>query len=148
MLISLQCEPSGIVPWFDDPQFFSERGVVNLGDDGMWVVAHYTGTKPWQNQQDPERLLATLDPNQVSITVPAFVTASELFTLSGTVNKPADKLVIFFDRLPVQVSVVDGHFSRQLSLTTPSEYSITKVVDPSTGEQLAFTASSTIAVML
>lgn len=114
----------------------------------MWVVAEYIGDKTWENLKDPNLLLSALDPYQVALTVPAFVAASTEFVISGTTTKGVSSLVVFLENIPVHIPVVDGVFTRSLSLTTPSEYRVVRVVDPSTGDSLSFNASSTISVML
>lgn len=148
MLVSLKCLPDGTVPWFDQSVFFSEKGIVNLDAEGVWIVASYTGSKEWINERDPEQLLATLDPTSVVISLPSFVLVGEPFIVSGTSKHQATKLVLYFNKTPVMVPVVDGTFSRELSLTVPAEYQITKVVDPSTGTPLIFSSPSTLAVMM
>ncbi|MGU5635149.1 hypothetical protein ACV1DV_06310 [Aeromonas veronii] len=123
--VSILCPADGVIPWFDAPELFSELGVFNLGDDGVWVVAEYTGTCDWVNDKDPDQILSVFYPEPLRVIHPDVVMAGQEFELSGSYHQDA-AIVLFFGSIPVTVSVTGGVFKRQLSIPAAGVYTLNK----------------------
>ncbi|WP_144431305.1 hypothetical protein [Aeromonas schubertii] len=135
MRVSIPCSEQGLVLWFDSPEFFNELGVFNLGDDGVWVVADYSGERKWDNIKDPESILSAFYPSPLTASHPDFVLAGQPFELTGSYHRDAD-IVLFFGDLPVTVNVTEGSFKRQLTIPTAGVYTLNKASLLSSGEAI------------
>lgn len=141
MRVSIPCSEQGLVLWFDSPEFFNELGVFNLGNDGVWVVAEYTGACEWVNDKDPDEILSVFHPAPLNAIHPAVVLAGQSFELSGSYHQDAD-IVLFFGDLPVTVTVSGGTFQRQLTIPSAGVYTLAKATLQGSGEPIQVTPTT------
>ncbi|HDO1327650.1 TPA: hypothetical protein P2Q98_000266 [Aeromonas veronii] len=124
-MISILCPADRVIPWFDSPKHFREIGIFNLHEDGVWLVAEYTGDVPWVNDKDPDQILSVFHPEPLSVIHPDVVIAGHEFELSGFYHQDAS-IVLFFGSIPVTISVTGGVFKRQLSIPEAGVYTLKK----------------------
>lgn len=139
--VSILCPVDGVIPWFDTLELFSELGVFNLGEEGVWVVAEYMGTCEWVNDKDPDQILSVFHPEPLNAIHPAVVLAGQSFELSGSYHQDAD-IVLFFGDLPVTVTVSDGTFQRQLTIPSAGVYTLAKATLQGSGEPIQVTPTT------
>lgn len=136
MLVALKATP--MVPWFDDHYLFSELGIFNLEEKGVFVIAEYSGKKEYTNEVDPQEILDKEKMKIFQIEVPEMVKVGTSFDISGNYYEDGDYIVMF-GSMPVSVQVIDNKFVKTLTIDNAGIFTVKCFNTPSVEKQMLIT---------